>query len=190
MERRPIQQLSQSLVNRIAAGEVIERPASVVKELVENSLDAGATEILIGSMEDGGRELIRVIDNGGGIPLPNCWALAFASHATSKLETDEDLFRISTKGFRGEAAREHRLSGSHERVFAAAWRKPAEIRQQHQAATPHTKSPTAAASFPIRKPHRETPGRRSKSAICFSTFQRGGSFSKRCRPNSATSARW
>src|SRR5438105_5617599 len=101
MDRRPILQLPASLVNRIAAGEVIERPASVVKELVENSLDAGASEILI-EIEDGGRELIRVIDNGNGIP-PADLPLAFASHATSKLETDDDLFRISTKGFRGEA---------------------------------------------------------------------------------------
>ncbi len=99
--RRPIAQLSQSLVNRIAAGEVIERPASVVKELVENALDAGAEEISI-EIEDGGRELIRVIDNGGGIP-PADLGLAFASHATSKLLSDEDLFQIATKGFRGEA---------------------------------------------------------------------------------------
>ena len=99
--RPPIQQLSPSLVNRIAAGEVIERPAAVVKELDENAIDAGATQINV-EIEDGGRALIRVIDNGAGIP-PGELPLAFASHATSKLTCDDDLFRIVTMGFRGEA---------------------------------------------------------------------------------------
>jgi DNA mismatch repair protein MutL len=96
-----IQQLPHSVITKIAAGEVIERPASVVKELLENSVDAGGSRIDI-DIEQGGAELIRVVDNGCGIP-PEDLPLAFASHATSKLNSADDLFRIRTLGFRGEA---------------------------------------------------------------------------------------
>ncbi len=93
--------LPKILVDKIAAGEVIERPASVVKELVENAIDAGAGRIQI-ELEDGGASLIRVVDDGGGM-APEDIVLAFCSHATSKLSTEDDLFDIRTMGFRGEA---------------------------------------------------------------------------------------
>ena len=96
-----IRQLPSSVVTKIAAGEVIERPASVVKELLENSVDAGATRIDI-DLDQGGTELIRVVDDGHGIE-PDDLPLVFASHATSKLRDAADLFRIGTLGFRGEA---------------------------------------------------------------------------------------
>lgn len=95
-----VKQLSKNLINQIAAGEVIERPASVVKELVENSIDAGATKISV-EVSNECRDL-RIADNGSGIH-PEDIVLAFSKHATSKIETDEDLFAISTLGFRGEA---------------------------------------------------------------------------------------
>jgi len=93
--------LSDQVANQIAAGEVVERPASVVKELLENALDAGATRIRI-EVEGGGRKLIRIVDNGHGM-VPDDALLAFERHATSKLRSSDDLLSIRTLGFRGEA---------------------------------------------------------------------------------------
>ena len=93
--------LPESVANQIAAGEVVQRPASVVKELVENSVDAGATKISV-ILKDAGRSIIQVIDNGKGMSPKDC-EMAFARHATSKISQATDLFAIATFGFRGEA---------------------------------------------------------------------------------------
>ena len=96
-----IRLLPDSVANQIAAGEVIQRPASVVKELVENAVDAGATSIQV-IVKDAGRTLVQVVDNGKGMSDTDA-RMAFERHATSKIEKADDLFSLHTMGFRGEA---------------------------------------------------------------------------------------
>jgi len=93
--------LPEHVANKIAAGEVVERPASVVKELLENALDAGARSIRV-EVESGGKRMIRLVDDGCGMAHDDA-LLAFERHATSKLRTADDLLSIATLGFRGEA---------------------------------------------------------------------------------------
>jgi len=101
MEDRPIIRLNEEIIGKIAAGEVVESPASAIKELVENSLDAGSTCVTV-EIRDGGISYLRVTDNGKGIPSRDV-RLAFERHATSKIRKSEDLFNLHTLGFRGEA---------------------------------------------------------------------------------------
>src|ERR1700741_1284052 len=96
-----IRVLDEITINKIAAGEVIENPASVVKELVENSIDAGSTEICI-EIKGGGRQLIRITDNGCGMNQDDA-LLCLERHATSKIKNIDDIFDVHTMGFRGEA---------------------------------------------------------------------------------------
>ena len=100
MEDRPILKLNQELIGKIAAGEVVESSASAIKELVENSLDAGATCVTV-EIRDGGIAYLRVTDNGRGIRARDV-RMAFERHATSKITKSDDLFALHTLGFRGE----------------------------------------------------------------------------------------
>jgi len=156
----PIRHLPTALINQVAAGEVVERPASVAKELLENSLDAGATRIQI-DIEQGGIKLLRVQDNGAGIPADEL-PLALARHATSKINSLEDLEHVASLGFRGEAlpsiAAVSRLQLiSRSRGADQAWSLGDEIHQQRQ--------PTPAAlqegtSVEVRDLFYNTPARR------------------------------
>ena len=101
MPENTIALLPEHVANQIAAGEVVQRPASVVKELLENAIDAGATHIRL-LLKDAGKTLIQVIDNGKGMN-PFDARMCFERHATSKISKTEDLFQLHTKGFRGEA---------------------------------------------------------------------------------------
>ena len=153
--------LSPRLANQIAAGEVVERPSSVVKELVENALDAGANRVEV-EVEDGGVKLIRIRDNGGGIPKDEL-ALALSRHATSKISSLEDLEAVATLGFRGEALASvssvSRLTlASRPADQAEAWKVEVEGRDMTPVLSPT--SHTTGTSVEVRDLFYNTPARR------------------------------
>ena len=159
-ERRPIAVLAPEVAARIAAGEVIERPASLLKELVENALDAGARRIEV-ELEGGGIERLRVRDDGAGIP-PEQIADAFERHATSKLRTERDLFAVRTLGFRGEALAAIAAAADVELVSRPAGQQAAAV-ARYRGGRPHGQGSAAAApgtSVEVRELFAALPARR------------------------------
>ena len=165
-----IRVLSDQVANQIAAGEVVDRPASVVKELLENALDAGATRIRV-EVEAGGRKLIRISDDGCGMNRDDA-LLAFERHATSKLRTANDLLSIATLGFRGEALPSI-ASVARVTLETATGRR----RRRERG----SKSPAARSCTWTMRPCRAAP--RSRWPTCSSTRRRGGNFCAPSRPN-------
>ena len=166
-----IRVLSDQVANQIAAGEVVDRPASVVKELLENALDAGATRIRV-EVEAGGRKLIRVSDDGCGMNRDDA-LLAFERHATSKLRTANDLLSIATLGFRGEALPS----------IASVARVTLETATGEADAEPGrgSRSPGARSCTSTMPPCRAAP--RSRSPTCSSTPRRGANSCAPSPPN-------